>query len=743
MPKLIPGSPAHKRSLKRHAKAEARAESKRLARARNLAQKNAAYKKGQDIGKIPAVADPKRRAAAEASFRVFCETYLSAEIFYMPWSDDLLRVIGKIERVVIDHDTLAVAMPRGSGKTQLCLSAVLWGVLTGRHHFAVYIGATGAAANEGIEWFRDQLSGNPLLLADFPEVCFPIMKLDGRNRSGQRHKGVRTNIKWSGNKLRLPTIPGSKVSGAIIAAASLQGRIRGMWIKLPGGRVERPTLAVCDDPQTPESARSQGPNGQTTHRLKTIKLDVRGLAGPNAQCGILVPCTVICRGDLADQLLDHKLYPAFRGERTKRLKSPATNKALWETYRELRDREDRASESYAESTEFYRARMATCGRELDKPGQCATCKRAAECMDCGAVVDWAARKDDPRNLSAVQATMHALYEYGAEGFAAEFQNDPLADAGSENRLTEAVILSRVSGRPVGEVPLDAVELTLGGDVQQYSLWYCIVAWTRNFTGHVVEYGTWPRQKLLTFTKAEIQNSDNNLQAKYPGRGVEGTIQAAVEDFISKQRERNFTRAGGAGLMQIGRVFVDSGKWPNAIAAAKLKAGGSAMELCKGFGIKAGVKPLASRPRKPGERWDEEGFWYYPTTKGTREFPFCLIDTNHWKARIHDAFLTAPGDPGALTLFGDDPRRHALFASHILAETWEPTTGHGREVREFTLKPNRPDNEWLDCLVYAMVAASRQGCRRGGAVQRLVTVRRRRVSVDKMIAQSNQKRSMGM
>src|ERR1035437_3110916 len=127
-------------------------------------------KAGQDIGEIPPIINPERRKAATESFRVFCETYLSA-VFYLAWSKDLLHVIEKVERVVINHDTLAIAMPRGSGKTQLCLAAVLWAVMTGRHKFVVFVGATGVAATEGILWFKDTLSENELILEDWPEIC--------------------------------------------------------------------------------------------------------------------------------------------------------------------------------------------------------------------------------------------------------------------------------------------------------------------------------------------------------------------------------------------------------------------------------------------------------------------------------------------------------------------------------------------------------------------------------------------
>ena len=650
------------------------------------------------------------------SFGKFCKTYFP-EIFYLPWSRDLLKVIAKIERVVIDHDKNAVAMPRGSGKTRLCQAAVLWAVLSGRHRFAVLIGATAPQGSAAIVWFKKALSENKRLLEDFPEICLLLKLLENEPRRclGQRYKGKKTNIRWGKDEIVLPTIPGSVASGSVIAATSLEGQIRGMWYTLPDSRVVRPTLALVDDPQTAESARSQGPNGQTTYRLQTINQDVQGLAGPDQQTAILVPCTVICPGDLADQLLNRKKYPDFRGERTKRLYSWPTNKALWEQYRELRDRAMQADQPLDEAIEFYRARMCKFGRKLDEPGDCGNCAHKAGCMDCGAVVDWAERLDDPRNLSAVQAAMHAFYKFGPSGFAAEFQNEPLVNEGRGQRLTAEACAARVSGRPWGEVPIECTELTCGIDVQQYSLWFAVAAWKPNFTGQVVEYGIWPEQPRPVITKAEIENSPHSLQEKYPHRGVEGTIQAGLMDLVAWLLARNFQRSGGAGLMRIGQMLVDAGKWPNVIHAVKMARGGAAMWPSRGEGIGAGAaKQMPARVRKAGERWDPLGRWYFPAMTGTREFPTCVLDANYWKSSLHQAFLTPPGDPGALTLCGDDPERHSLFAAHQVAETFTtPMTPKGVAVDEWTLRPNRPDNEWFDCMVYAMVAASLRGCKRSG------------------------------
>ena len=74
-----------------------------------------AVRAAQDIGEIPEVRNVDRKANAVASFKTFCESYFS-EVFYLPWSEDHLHVIEKIEKAVLQGGLFALAMPRGSGK---------------------------------------------------------------------------------------------------------------------------------------------------------------------------------------------------------------------------------------------------------------------------------------------------------------------------------------------------------------------------------------------------------------------------------------------------------------------------------------------------------------------------------------------------------------------------------------------------------------------------------------------------
>jgi len=237
---------------------------KEAARARN-AELSAI---GRDIGDIPEVVDPQRKERTATDFRLFCEVYFP-EAFCMPWSDDHLKVIAKIETAVLRGGVFAMAMPRGSGKTTLAETACIWAMLTGEREFVCLIGSDAGHARNMLESIKVEFETNEQLLDDYPEAVFPIHALERiHNRAkGQLCNGKHTRIVWTADEIVLPTIPDSKASGAIIRVAGIESRIRGMKFKRADGRAVRPSLVVLDDPQTDESARS---DQQVRSRMETL-----------------------------------------------------------------------------------------------------------------------------------------------------------------------------------------------------------------------------------------------------------------------------------------------------------------------------------------------------------------------------------------------------------------------------------------------------------------------------------------
>ncbi len=193
----------HRRRAESASQGDPYADVKDRARARNAALSLA----GRDIGDLPQVVNPPRRARAGKDFCFFCESYFPYT-FHLAWSADHLKVIGKIEKAVIHGGLFAMAMPRGAGKTSQAECACIWAVLYGHRDFVCLIGSDEGHAMDMLESIKTELDGNDLLLEDFPEVVYPIQCLDGiANRcSGQLYQGQRTHIGWTARDIVLPTI---------------------------------------------------------------------------------------------------------------------------------------------------------------------------------------------------------------------------------------------------------------------------------------------------------------------------------------------------------------------------------------------------------------------------------------------------------------------------------------------------------------------------------------------------------
>jgi hypothetical protein len=651
---------------------------KEAARARN-AELSAI---GRDIGGIPEVVDPQRKARAREDFRFFCETYFP-ESFCLPWSDDHLKVIARIETAVLRGGLFAMAMPRGSGKTTLAETACIWAMLTGAREFVCLIGSDAGHARNMLDSIKVEFETNEHLLEDYPEAVYPIHALERiHNRAkGQLCSGRATRIVWTADEIVLPTIEGSAASGAIIRVAGIESRIRGMKYKRADGRALRPSLVVLDDPQTDESARS---DQQVRSRMETLNGAILNLAGPGQKISGIMPCTVIRPGDMADQILDRDKHPAWQGARTKLIYALPDNEKLWETYAQIRSDSFRNDGDGREATEFYR-------------------KNRAE-MDAGAIIAWPQRHNKDE-LSAVQHAMNLRLQ-DERAFWAEYQNEPLPQVeGDCDQLSADAIAAKTNGHPRSQIPFGANHLTMFIDVQGKMLFHTIVAWEDDFTGYVVDYGAYPDQQRAYFTLREAQKT---LARAAPNTGLEGSIYAGLEKLTDNYLSRRWRRDDGA-EMHIERCLIDA-NWGQSTDVVyqfcRQSAHASLVMPSHGRYVGASTIPFSEYKRKRGERVGHH--WRIPNVQGRRQVRHVLIDTNYWKSFIHARLSVAMGDPGCLSLFGRRPGEHQLIAEHLTTEYHVRTEARGRVVDEWKLRAGGQDNHWLDCLVGCAVAASIQG-----------------------------------
>ena len=650
-------------------------------RERAAARNAAAARAGRDIAPIPPVADPDRRAACAGDFRRFCETYFPAT-FYLGWSADHLEAIARIEQAVTVGGLFALAMPRGEGKTSLAERAALWAVAYGYRHFVAIVGATEDKAKGIIETLKAEIETNDLLFADFPEICYPVRRLDGINNraAGQLLDGRRTYIGWSADELTMATVPGSVSSGAVIRAVGITGSVRGLKHKA-AGRDDRPDMVIVDDPQTRESAESPE---QIAKRMRILEGDILGLAGPGKTIAGVMPCTVIAPGDVADQILDAEKYPEWNGKRTKLLPKFPDDMDLWKKYREISAESYRMHHDNRDALEFYRANR--------------------EAMDAGAVASWPERFE-PHQISGIQYAMD-LYFKDEASFLAEYQNEPSPATAAADRIPEEAVEERVSEtRKRGTVPAGA-ELTMFIDVQKNLLYYVIAAFGDDFTATIVDYGTYPEQRSRVFTLAKAAPTYFDA---YPGAGLEGAVFQAVTDLAAAQLARDFPADDGT-KTQIRACLVDSG-WGRTTAkvyeACEASRFRRVLMPSKGVGITAAQRPISEYQRRPGDKIGLN--WWIPAARNGRRVKIIEYDSNFWKSFVRERFLTARGDAGSVTIYAGSRTHHRQLVEHLTAEFSTPTAGRGRVVDIWKMFPGR-ENHWLDCFVGCCVAASRLGCK---------------------------------
>ena len=651
------------------------------------ARQAASSRAARDIAPMPPVQNVARKIAAGQTLTCFAETYFP-EKFTLAWSPDHRQFIEDLQRGILHGGLKTIAMPRGSGKTTLCQAAACWAMCIGVRRFFVLVGATDGHAQDMLDSIKTMLSSNALLLADFPEVIYPIQRLEGiaQRAQGQTFNAKPTAVEWSNDKIIMPTIPGSRSSGAILICKGLTAGIRGLKHDLLDGTSIRPDFVLIDDPQTEESAKSPG---QVKQRDNLIQGGVLGLAGPNQKISAVMTVTVIARDDLADRYLNPQKHPEWHGQRSKMLYGWPIHEDLWLEYDRMRKDAFRSNQNGDEATAFYAAQR--------------------EKMDDGVKPGWFSRFIPSDEISAVQHAMNLYFDRGRSIFSAEYQNEPVdAERGDELPLTATDIAAKVNGLPRAVIGLDCDRVTAYIDVQGEVLYWVACAFGQGFTGSVIDYGTFPDQKKAYFTLADLKYP---LSKMFPTSGVMGRIYTALEKLTADLFARRWRRMDGVEL-KLSLALIDS-KWGKSTATvtkfAQQSVHGVAVMAAQGRGIGASAMPMEEYTRKPGETMGEH--WMIPSNKGKSGGRYVMIDTNYWKTAVQDGWRTPIGDQGALSVWGNDGNHHQMLADHCTAEFGVTTTGRNRTLTEWRIKPGRPDNHLGDCLVGSFVAAAMTGVTR--------------------------------
>ena len=265
-----------------------------------------------------------------------------------------------------------------------------------------------------------------------------------------------------------------------------------------------------------------------------------------------------------------------------------------------------------------------------------------------------------------------------------FINSALAEPWRQTvvKADEAEILKARCAIAPQVVPVDAVALTLGVDMQKHGFWFVVRAWARDYRSWLIHYGflpTWETVEELAFNAA------------YPIDGKEGLTLPVWRMGLDT--------GGGKGAMETDPTLTEQAYYwirKNGVGRG-----------CLCYATKGASHPLAGKIHA-GKRLDQ--------TPSGKPIPgglqVILLDTDAWKNAYHYRLRQAI-DGGSMAAYlhsetGTD------YARQIMAEELRINVkGQQEWVRV------KPDNHYLDAEILAMAVADPEWI--GGGVNILARV----------------------
>jgi hypothetical protein len=393
----------------------------------------------QMVDRVPC-ADPARRERLEADPVAWLKHYM-AGTYSRPFERPHTEIVAGVMRAHETQGRFVVAAERGIGK-----SAILWGMilflsLSNRQRYPVCVPWADKALKRAFRFWKNALCFNDALGEDYPEYCAPFRHSRGVPQrvamTTWRDTGMQTGAQLTVGEgmIVLPDRLGA------IGGSTINGNIRGLNHPQDDGTVLRPSIALLDDVQDRQTAKSPI---QVADTCAIIDGDVGGCGDPGRDMPMLMACNCIAPGDVSEHYLAHPEWHALRVPCV--LSWPvgwddqkAATRKLWSQWHDLflSGKGDRT---------FYRKhkRAMTAGMKLSAP----------------AAFTGAERCPDP-----FYGVMRMYFRMGHESFMAERQQapvDPVAEA--QVRVTPDMIVKRAIGPARGVAPDGTIRIVAGADI---------------------------------------------------------------------------------------------------------------------------------------------------------------------------------------------------------------------------------------------------------------------------------------
>lgn len=706
-----------------------------------------------------------RRMQAKADPFFDLETY-HPNVFRLGWADYHKGLINAIEERIHHGGRKAYGCPRGGGKTAISRGMSVRATKFGFRKFLFFIGSKEDKATQTLDWIKGFWFASPELQQDFPEIAYPVYRVEGRSTvgsQGQLFRGNRTRLNWSSKEIQYPCMllneedaagyrehdPDCiqylpeydrwivKAAGTLIRVAGIDGSIRGEADLHPILLTQpRPDMILLDDVQKDQKADS--PKAcEDLERL--IESAVDYLSEPDIAQAMMMPCTVIREGDVSDMYLNSAKKPDWAGERHGLIEEypagitdnaiydeidgvPNVQGKLWLEYQEIREGSLQKHGDLRIANDFYRRNQAI--------------------LEDGFVVSWkeyykrsggdkAEYKDE---ISAIQSAMNKRFKDHLS-FLSECQNRPRSkvDLGGI-MLTPAEVAEHTTQIPRDHLSSQWTNLVAFIDVHDEIFFYAVLAHDHAFNGQFVDYGTFPKVNTSYFrknqtlgwsllTRAYYKANPNErptgkiLQARHTAirAPFDAKIRLALEQCTQWLLARQFVYHGiDMSPISIRALAIDA-KWGKVSEPVKRFVRETADPRIMPYNGQAFMpshRQLEEYQQTPGWLFEHqqhpntrESTWVIkPYLDGGR---YILADVNRLKTCLMKRLATPKGSEGCITLFESPPESHRMFADHIAASQYpEPITARGMTKDCWQSIPNaRDEDDYLDCCVGCVGLAS--------------------------------------
>lgn len=671
---------------------------------------------------IPAIDDPSRRAELEADDREWLRYYLP-DVFYDEFSSDQNYAVDMVRESLDYGTTRAIAMRRGGGKTAITRGLMLKDMLSGACPFTLYVAASDGKAKQSDQELRYRMTtgcrqtGRTItpvtrLGFDYPFQCGVaayVSKHAARGQNITTNGGWRIHVQWSGDQLILPSIGAGDVDavecwerwqirpgelGAIFLPCGITSSL------LQGANVlsVRPRQVILDDLDKRDSIaadakRSVVDSGKVAAKIEDIiDKTISGMRAPGKRMGQIMLCTVTGKVSVAYRYTDPEIKPAWSGSRLPLLKSPPDDETLWDEYITRRQKGKR--EKNDDGTAVDPLARDAHGFYLEN----FDAMNAGAVVVCGNIHDATVLPDGTRaQETPLQWCYDFIADYGQEAFDTEYQQKaPDTEEVDRVPLTAYHIQHNArSGLPQGIVPPDTLGIVCGMDIKKLGFHYCVWAYSDTPT----------RSVCLEYNFHETKFGGDTLAVN----DAERAILNSLHEWKDQRADVPYLTADGEEF-EIELALIDSG-WKHETWTTQPvehfcgEAGWRRFLPCKGFDDGKYRRPLESNKVIVGDNCH---------VAFNRDVPLVSWNADHWKTKVHEGFLTPPGNPGSLALFTPSTTKnrrqqpHLSYAKHITAEIWEERFIPGYRGMVSRWWKDGSQNHYLDASAQGLVARSLLG-----------------------------------